>query len=188
VKEQRKISVRVYIGLGSNLGNCRQNLLTAWARLGEVEGVSLLALSSPYKTEPVGMDSGNWFINAAGSILTNLEPVQLLDVMHEIEVGLGRRRAENSVKRQDRSVDLDLLFWSDRISKDPRLTLPHPEIDKRLFVLEPLVEIAANHTHPVSGKTMSQLLNTLRSRLQNQGQYSQVIRTTWKNNYAEKDN
>jgi 7,8-dihydro-6-hydroxymethylpterin-pyrophosphokinase len=74
---------------------------------------------------------------------------------------------------------LDLLFWEDRINEDAQLTLPHPEITKRLFVLEPLVEIAPDHKHTVSGKTMGLLLDTLRSQLQVQGQNPQITRTTW---------
>ena len=182
MKKEGKREVLAYIGLGSNLGDGRKNLFTAWTRLGEVAEVKLLALSSPYETEPVGMVSENWFINAVGSIETSLEPGQLLDAMHEIEAGLGRKRAENSAGPTDRSVDLDLLFWGDWTSEDAQLTLPHPEISNRLFVLEPLVEIVPNHKHTVSGKTMSLLLDTLRSQLQVQGQNPQITRTTWQDN------
>ena len=188
MKEEEKREVLAYIGLGSNLGDGRKNLLTAWARLGEVAGVKLLALSSPYETEPVGMVSENWFINAAGSIETSLEPGQLLAAMHEIEAGLGRIRAENSAGPIDRSVDLDLLFWGDWISEDAQLTLPHPEIAKRLFVLEPLVEIAPDHKHSVSGKTMGLLLDTLRSQLRVHGQNPQINRTTWQDNNRRQGN
>jgi len=165
VKEEEKREVLAYIGLGSNLGDGRENLLTAWARLGEVAGVKLLALSSPYETEPVGMVSENWFINAAGSIETSLEPGQLLAAMHEIEA-----------------------FWGDRISEDAQLTLPHPEISNRLFVLEPLVEIAPDHKHSVSGKTMGLLLDTLRSQLRVHGQNPQINRTTWQDNNRRQGN
>ena len=188
MKKEEKREVLAYIGLGSNLGDGRKNLLTAWARLGEVAGVKLLALSSPYETEPVGMVSENWFINAAGSIETSLEPGQLLAAMHEIEAGLGRIRAENSAGPIDRSVDLDLLFWGDWISEDAQLTLPHPEIGNRLFVLEPLVEIAPDHKHSVSGKTMGLLLDTLRSQLRVHGQNPQINRTTWQDNNRRQGN
>jgi 2-amino-4-hydroxy-6-hydroxymethyldihydropteridine diphosphokinase len=185
VKKERERKVLAYIGLGSNLGDCRKNLLEAWNRLGEVEEVRLLELSSPYKTEPVGMISENWFINAVGCVETTLEPEQLLGVMQGIEISLGRIRDENSDLPTDRSVDLDLLFWEDRISEDVQLTLPHPEIAKRLFVLEPLVEIAKDLRHPVSGKTMTQLLSSLRLQLQDQGQIPQAVKTTWLNKNTE---
>jgi 2-amino-4-hydroxy-6-hydroxymethyldihydropteridine diphosphokinase len=185
VKKERERKVLAYIGLGSNLGDCRKNLLEAWNRLGEAEEIRLLELSSPYKTEPVGMISENWFINAVGCVETILEPEQLLGVMQGIEASLGRIRDENSVLPTDRSVDLDLLFWEDRISEDAQLTLPHPEIAKRLFVLEPLVEIAKDLRHPVSGKTMTQLLSSLRLQLQDQGQIPQAVKTTWLNKNTE---
>ena len=181
--EKQKIkNTLAFIGLGSNLGDCRKNLLDAWARLGEVAGVKLLVISSPYQTEPVGMISENWFINAAGSIATSLEPEQLLAAMHGIEASLGRKRVINSVTPMDRQVDLDLLFWGSRIIDDPGLSLPHPQVDKRLFVLAPMAEIGPHHKHPVIGKTMTELLNILRNE---QGEAPQVRRTTWQDNTKE---
>jgi 2-amino-4-hydroxy-6-hydroxymethyldihydropteridine diphosphokinase len=131
------------------------------------------------------MVSENWFINAVGSLETILEPEQLLRAMLQIETSLGRIRTENSGVPADRSVDLDLLFWGDRVSEDALLTLPHPEVSQRLFVLEPLVEIAPDYRHPVSGKTMSQLLGSLRQRLHAQGQVLEAVRTTWQNKNSE---
>ena len=184
--EQHKIkNTLAFIGLGSNLGDCRKNLLDAWARLGEVAGVKLLALSSPYQTEPVDMVSENWFINAAGTIATSLEPEELLAAMHEIEASLGRKRAEESVAPLDRPLDLDLLFWGSRISDDPGLSLPHPRVDKRLFVLAPMAEIGPHHKHPVIGRTMTELLDILRNE---QGETPQVTRTTWQDNIKEQAN
>ena len=85
--------VTAYIGLGSNLGMRRENLLRAWAMLGGVKGVKLLVLSRPYKSEPVGMKSTNWFINAVGSVQTTLQPEELLAEILAVEASLGRKRS-----------------------------------------------------------------------------------------------
>ena len=77
--------VTAYIGLGANLGDCRENLLQAWKKLGKVTGINLLAISSPYRSEPVGMESENWFVNAVGSLETSLEPHELLREMFVVE-------------------------------------------------------------------------------------------------------
>ena len=177
--------VTAYIGLGSNLGDCRKNVLDAWARLGEVAEVKLLALSSPYQTEPVGMISENWFINAVGSIETSLAAEQLLAAMHGIEAGLGRKRVKKQVAPMDRPVDLDLLFWGNRTSDDPGLSLPHPQVDRRLFVLAPMAEIGPHHIHPLIGKTMIELLDILRNE---PGETPRIERTTWQDNMQEQAN
>jgi 2-amino-4-hydroxy-6-hydroxymethyldihydropteridine diphosphokinase len=167
-----------YIGLGSNLGKRRENLLQAWRRLGENEAVSLLALSGPYRTEPVGMDSANWFINAVGSIRTTLEPEELLQKLFAIEAGLGRKR-ERASAPQDRPLDLDLLYWDDRVSDDPRVTLPHPEIARRLFVLVPLAEIGPEVRHPVLQKTSLEMLAKCRAGFPWASPESQVRKMSW---------
>ena len=170
--------VTAYIGLGSNLGNCRENLLQAWARLGEVSGVKLLALSNPYSSEPVNMQSENWFINGVGSLQTSLEPVELLSEMFAIETSLGRKRDLNE-EPEDRAIDLDLLYWDDRISHDPKVILPHPEIAARLFVLVPLVEIGPELCHPVLNKTSVEMLQDLMAEQLETGMGSDVQKTSW---------
>jgi 2-amino-4-hydroxy-6-hydroxymethyldihydropteridine diphosphokinase len=170
--------VIAYIGLGSNLGNCRENLLQAWSRLGMVNGVKLLAISSPYRSEPVCMESENWFINAAGSLQTSLEPEELLAEMLAVEASLGRKRALNG-KPEDRLVDLDLLYWDERVSDDPRLTLPHPEIANRLFVLQPLAEIGPELCHPVTRKTSVEMLQDFLVKKQETGPGPQVHIMSW---------
>ena len=170
--------VAAYIGLGANLGNCRENLLQAWSKLGMVNGVKLLALSSPYRSEPVGMESENWFINAVGSIQTSLEPEVLLAEMLAVEASLGRKRALNG-EPGDRSLDMDLLYWDDRVSDDPRVTLPHPEIANRLFVLQPLAEIGPELCHPVTQKTSVEMLQNFLAKEQEAGQGPQVHITSW---------
>jgi len=170
--------VTAYIGLGSNLGNCRDNLLQAWARLGEVEGVKLLVLSSPYRSEPVGMESTKWFINAVGSLQTTLQPEELLAEMLAVEASLGRKRGLKG-KPEDRSLDLDLLYWGDRICDDPKVVLPHPEIANRLFVLLPLAEIGPELIHPVFNKTSLEMLQECMAKQPEKGLGSQVQETSW---------
>ncbi len=167
-----------YIGLGSNLGNRRKNLLQAWRLLGENDAVSLLALSGPYRTEPVGMESTNWFMNAVGCIRTTLEPEELLQQLLAIEASLGRKR-ERAPAPQDRPLDLDLLYWGDRVNNDPRVILPHPEIVRRLFVLVPLAEIGPDVRHPVLQKTSLEMLARCRAEFSGARPESQVRKMSW---------
>ncbi len=167
-----------YIGLGANIGNCRENLLQAWSMLGKVNGVQLLELSSPYRSAPVGMESENWFINAAGSLQTTLEPEELLAEMLAVEADLGRKRVAEGVPA-DRPLDMDLLYWGDRISNDPRVTLPHPEIANRLFVLKPLAEIGPGLRHPLTRKTSIEMLQDFVAKKLKAGQSNEVYKTSW---------
>jgi len=159
--------VIAYIGLGANLGNCRENILQAWSKLGKVNGIKLLALSSPYRSAPVGMESENWFINAVGSLETSLEPFELL-----------RKRVLEGIP-EDRSLDLDLLYWGDRVSDDPWVTLPHPEIANRLFVLQPLAEIGPEIRHPITRKTSLEMLQGLLVKQQEDDSGSEILETSW---------
>lgn len=170
--------VIAYIGLGSNLGNCRENLLTAWARLGENKGIELLTLSSPYSSEPVGMKSANWFINAVGSLKTSLQPEELLTIMLAIETGLGRKRGLADLP-EDRTVDLDLLYWDNMVCNEPKVILPHPEIAGRLFVLLPLVEIGPEVIHPVHQKTSVEMLQELMKKQAIKDPGTKVQKTSW---------
>ncbi len=155
-----------FIGLGSNLGDGRENLQKAWQRLGEHAGITTLALSSPYLTRPVAKEiwaqegrhlAEQWFTNAAGVLETKLSPQELLEVMQKVEVQLGRDRQ----KTVDRAVDLDLVYYDDLIYVDEHLELPHPEIKNRLFVLAPLEELAPDRPHPVTGRTTRQMRRAL---------------------------
>jgi len=176
--------VIAYIGLGANLGNCRENLLQAWSKLGMVNGVKLLALSSPYKSEPVGMESENWFVNAVGSLETSLEPFELLREMFVVEKSLGRKRVLNGIP-EDRSLDLDLLYWGDKVSNDPMVTIPHPEIANRLFVLQPLAEIGPDVCHPVIQRTSVEMLQDLLEKQSESSLGPQVHITSWSREKGE---
>lgn len=147
----------VFIGLGSNVGDGLNTLLDAWHALGRRESICLKRLSSPYISAPVGMESSNWFTNAVGNLETNLSPDKLLAEMFEVEESFGRRRQEGSVGYKDRTLDLDILFYADMILKNPKVILPHPHLDHRLFVLQPLVEIAPGFKHPVNGRSLLEM-------------------------------
>lgn len=159
-----------FLGLGSNLGDGQANLIAAWQRLGQMTEITLHRLSSPYRTEPVGMDTEHWFTNAVGEIFTSLSPTELLAALLAIETDLGRNRALT----QDRPVDLDLLYYGDLMIQSKTLTVPHPQIANRLFVLAPLAELAPKHVHPVLGRTSLDLCGELRDQ-------AGVERQEWRN-------
>lgn len=149
-----------YIGLGSNLGDSLHILRQAWQVLGREPGILPGRLSSPYRTRPVGMASENWFVNAAGSLLTRLDPEELLATLLRVEIRFGRRREPAAKGYHDREIDLDLLLYGDCILSDRRLILPHPEMHRRLFVLGPMAEIAPEVLHPVFRRSMKDLFRS----------------------------
>jgi 2-amino-4-hydroxy-6-hydroxymethyldihydropteridine diphosphokinase len=157
---------RAYIGLGSNLGDGRRNLLEAWRRLAAQPGIVCLALSSPFLSKPLVKPewlaaghkvSGGMFTNAVGLIESRPLARELLAVMQEIELLMGRDRAQTV----DRVIDLDLLYYDDLTLAGGDLLLPHPELPFRRFVLEPLAELAPGLCHPLLGLTSSQMLQRL---------------------------
>lgn len=156
---QLKKQTLAFIGLGSNLGEGRANLMAAWQRLGQVSGIRLLKLSSPYLTEPVGMNSRQWFTNAVGEIVTSLAPDELLAALLAIEAELGRDRSLT----RDRPVDLDLLYYGKLRLNTSSLTVPHPHLAERLFVLAPLAELAPELVHPLLGLSTMELIHNLRN-------------------------
>lgn len=148
-----------YIALGSNLGERKQNILTALNYM-EQSGLKILAVSSLLETEPYGVTDQPSFINAAVKIETELAAHDLLRLLLIIELKMGRVR-----KRHwgERNIDLDLILYDDKIMKDKDLIVPHPDMQNRLFVLSPLAEIAGDVVHPVFKITISAMLNNLMS-------------------------
>ncbi|PID77310.1 MAG: 2-amino-4-hydroxy-6-hydroxymethyldihydropteridine diphosphokinase [Deltaproteobacteria bacterium] len=167
----------VLIGLGSNIGNGLKNLMGAWQRIGQFPEVRLMALSSPYLSSPVGLESEKWFTNAAGHLRTRLTAIETLELLLEAEQEFGRSRNGTS-GYQDRILDLDILFFNDMIADDDRLTIPHPRAAERKFVLAPLLEIApAGFCHPVTGQGLEEILAALEKDDRYAGQ--QLIRKSW---------
>ena len=144
--------VKAYIGIGTNLGDLPANLETALTGLAAFD-LKPTALSSVWETEPIDTPSTDWFLNMAAEVSTTHEPLELLEVLLEIERRAGRvRRVPNG----SRTLDLDLLLMGDLVLDLPRLSLPHPAMWNRRFVLEPLAEIAADARHPVNGRSVDE--------------------------------
>lgn len=149
-----------YLSLGSNLGDRLRLIQEAVAAL-TVEAGPVTALSSLYETEPWGFSSPHRFFNVALALETTLSPETLLAVTQRIERDLGRTHKSVDGRYADRTIDIDLLFVGDAVLDTPALTLPHPRLHLRRFVLEPLCEIAPALLHPLLRKSVSQLLAEL---------------------------
>lgn len=146
--------IRAYIALGANLGDPRATISLALAALDDIAATTVVARSSLYLTAPVGLRHQPDFINAVATVDTRLAPGRLLEALFELEARFGRRRG---LPNAPRTLDLDLLLYGDERADDARLTLPHPRLHQRAFVLAPLAEIAPEIEVPGHGRVAALL-------------------------------
>ncbi len=151
---------RAFLALGSNLGDRQKNLESARASL-EAAGVGIVQRSSFYETEPQDFKDQPWFLNMALEVETTCFPIQLLTLLQRIEREMGRVRGREAVPKGPRTIDLDILLYGKAVLDMPQLTIPHPRMSTRRFVLEPLLEIAPDLRHPVTGRSFSRDLAQL---------------------------
>ena len=155
---------KVYVGLGTNLGDKEQNLRDAVQKIEEQIG-KVVSLSAFYVTAPWGFVSENSFLNAAACVETDLSPLDVLQETQSIERELGRTKKSANGVYSDRLIDIDLLLYENLVlsvtsPSGAELNLPHPLMTERDFVMKPLAEIAPNLVHPVLGKTMRELISS----------------------------
>jgi len=148
----------VFIGFGSNLDNPINQCLSAIKHIQSFPETDVIQVSPFYHTEPFGPVIQPWFINGVIQISTNLEPFRLLLLCQEIEHNQSRTR---SLKWEPRTIDLDILYWEDRIVVSRQLTIPHQWMHLRRFVLRPFADIDPEIAHPLSGITIKNLLSRL---------------------------
>ena len=149
---------RVYIALGSNLGDRRAYIDAAAEALGGHEDCRLLKVSGLIETKPYGGVAQGDFLNGCLELETLLPPLELLDLLHEIEDAAKRER---EIRWGPRTLDLDIIFYDDFVLDLPELQIPHADLHRRDFVLQPLAELAPGFRHPILGKTVSELLEGL---------------------------
>lgn len=153
----------VYLSLGTNMGDKKKNLLEAIERIEKLENTKVTAQSTILETEPFGYTEQDMFLNACIEIKTLFTSQELLEKLLSIELKMGRVR---TIKWGPRIIDIDILFFDDEIIQDKNLAVPHPWISERMFVLEPLCEIAPNLVHPLERKPVATLKRILEKELE----------------------
>ena len=153
--ENTRQPTTVYIGIGSNLGDRAENIRVALRLLKRSDGIRLSSVASTFETEPEGVKEQPRFLNTAACIQTRLTPGELLSTLKDIEKRVGRTPAG---RWGPRVMDLDILLYGEKIISGESLTVPHPLMAEREFVLRPMAEIAPAVMHPGLGKTVRELL------------------------------
>lgn len=148
-----------YIGIGSNLGDKLNNCLKSIEMIGQIPDTRVTAQSGFYRTKPVGVEGQDWYVNGVISLSTRLSAQDLLKKLLDIEQIMGRERKK---KWDSRTIDLDILLYGQEVVEEEDLTVPHPLMHVRRFVLEPMVQLAPDLIHPVLGKNMAGLLEDFR--------------------------
>ena len=151
---------RAFLGLGSNLGDRQTSLESAIAAL-KTAGLRIVQQSAFYESEPQDFKDQPWFLNMVLEVETRYFPIQLLSLLQRIERELGRMRSREAVPKGPRTIDIDILLYGKTVLDAPQLTIPHPRMSERRFVLEPLMEIAPDLRHPVTGRSFSRDLTQL---------------------------
>jgi len=154
----------VYIGIGSNLGDKLNNCRKAIDLTGRIPDTRVTAQSRFYRTEPVGVEGQDWYVNGVMSLWSGLSAQDLMKKLLDIERIMGREREK---KWDSRTIDLDILLYGQEVIKEKYLTVPHPLMHLRRFVLEPMVQLSPDLIHPVLGKSMAGLLEDFREQGQN---------------------
>lgn len=148
----------LYLGLGTNLGNREKNINVAVDNIQKLIGKQI-SLSTLYETEPWGYTSENMYVNAVISVETELTPQQVLSITQNIEKEMGRAKKSLNGQYADRIIDIDILLYDNMIIKTPELTIPHPLMTKRMFVMKPLAEIAPDLIIPDINKKIKAIIN-----------------------------
>ncbi|MCX6354538.1 MAG: 2-amino-4-hydroxy-6-hydroxymethyldihydropteridine diphosphokinase [Candidatus Aureabacteria bacterium] len=157
-QRKKRTKEAVYLGLGSNIGDGERQIRRALRAIDAVKGVAVRRVSALYLSEPVGGPPQPWYSNAVAEIETSLTPEELLDALQRIEADMGRVRAQRNAARP---IDLDILLFGERMIASRSLTIPHPRMTERRFVLEPLAEIASDIVHPANRLTVEALRKNL---------------------------
>lgn len=155
-----------YVGMGSNLDGPQRQVTQAFSELDAIPRTRLVKRSSLYRSEPIGHAAQPEFVNAVAAIDTSLAPEGLLGELQAIEARHGRRRG---LPNAPRTLDLDLLLYEDRVVASPRLTLPHPRMHERAFVLKPLVELEPGIAIPGRGRALDLLAACAGQRVEKTG-------------------
>ncbi|MFQ5965730.1 MAG: 2-amino-4-hydroxy-6-hydroxymethyldihydropteridine diphosphokinase [Candidatus Scalinduaceae bacterium] len=155
---------KVYVGLGSNLGNREKNLVSAITKINACKGIHVVNKSGFYKTKPIGGPAQPDYVNCVLELDTDITPQKLLEKCKRIESELGRTRG---VRWGPRVIDIDILLYGSKVVNDHNLKIPHENMHTRIFVLEPLYEISPDLKHPILKKTIFELMKELKVSIKN---------------------